>query len=555
MKQVIGLMILINAIFVNTRSLQLEELANPCTPESLYSLKYYYPHPHDDSRYIECDPWGQMHVKACPENSKWNSWISSCVIQMPDNEEPKQMITNEAQTCTFYGNWKCQNGGFCNQPKCFCLSNFAGEFCEQASPSIGVFGQLINESFSLENYKLQRLELFKEYDLNGTIQMSFDKLVNNLVEDFLKLIYPNAFHLREFMLQSEVDLGYTSVILKLLQTAKYSFDNFDSFFRIFLELLDRLVEYLPQHVPNVQEEARRSYEAYLNHIKSNNISDINDYPELIKAIASSINEKSHLSRDEIKQAINDEFNETLSLSYNLFRSLNQFDDELSMKGVNYTNAQTVEAILNFTQDDSIIRLISQLNKRNVLTWDSLSYYGCIYVISSYLTPTIENITSTHMAYSMPGIEHISQVETKPADLTDHYIEESSFKHSTQPVLKTDEDFLTETILKEISRGLSSQFNSTLEPLVNSNFTEDEFTNSTNLPKQMISRRKLGRKGKILEMLATESYLKESVPGSTRVEFSEMKTTLPISNSTVDSEALNMETTRNYQKSEDYFILE
>jgi hypothetical protein len=423
----LALVFLVNAIFINAKSIQIE-IVNPCTPDGLYTLQYYYPYPSDDSRFIECDPWGQMYVKMCPQGSKWNSWISSCVIQVPDDNivMPKVMIYNESQSCSFYGNSTCQNGGYCNQfiieSKCFCPSNFVGDFCEVASPSMGAFGQLINDSFSIELYKRQRPLSSDSLAFNTTFdtsivldeltkkrveeylvkypngEMRFDTLINYLVQDFLSQLYPSAFYLREFLMVNEVAMGYTSAIPNLLQTAKYSYDNFDNLFKIFEEVLNRLAAYLPKHMPQVKEEAQSFFNVY--DMIFTRFTSVGNFTKLTN-FTSEMPNKTDLTREEMKESIHDDFNTTLSLSYDLFRYLNRFDDDLSVKGANYTSDQMQQAIVNFTADSITTQLLSDVSVEITSIWDSMSFYGFWYIISSFVVPNA-NVVSKHVPFSVPS---------------------------------------------------------------------------------------------------------------------------------------------------------
>jgi hypothetical protein len=423
----LALVFLVNAIFINAKSIQ-KEIVNPCTPDGLYTLQYYYPYPNDDSRFIECDPWGQMYVKMCSQGSRWNSWISSCVIQVPDDnrEMPKVMIYNETQSCSFYGNSTCQNGGYCNQfiieSKCFCPSNFVGDFCEVASSSMGAFGQLINDSFSIELYKRQRPLSSDSLTFNTTFdtsivldeltkkrveeylvkypngEMRFDTLINYLVQDFLSQLYPSAFYLREFLMVNEVAMGYTSAIPNLLQTAKYSYDNFDNLFKIFVEVLERLAAYLPKHMPQVKEEAQSFFNVY--DMIFTRFTTVGNFTKLTN-FTSEMSNKTDLTRAEMKESIHDDFNATLSLSYDLFRYLNRFDDDLSVKGNNYTSDQMQQAIVNFTADSITSQLLSDVSLKITSIWDSMSFYGFWYIISSYVVPN-DSVVSKHVPFSIPS---------------------------------------------------------------------------------------------------------------------------------------------------------
>jgi len=415
----ITLFVLVNAFLLNAKSLPTVE--NPCSVEGLYSLQFYYPYPNDDLRYIECDPWGRMSVKECPVGSKWNSWLSSCVMVAPEREQQIPVMSNDslsASFCTYFGNWSCQHDGYCNQflmeSKCFCLADFSGPYCERAAPSQGAFGQIINETFSLDLYKRQRPLANDSLGFNTTIdttmildevtkqrvqkylnlypngEMRFDTLINYLVQDFLSQLYPSSFFLREFLLSSEIAMGYTNAIPNLLQSAKYAYDHFDQFFAIYVQVLDKLVDYLPKHMPKVKDEAQMFFEVY--DMIFTRFSSMNNNFSRVANLSDEMENRTDLTRDEMRQNIYDDFNATLSIAYDLFRYLNVFDDELSVRGQNYTAEEMQYAIGNFSMDDETNRMLSELSVRGTYIWESLSFYGFWYVISSYVVPPSVNST-------------------------------------------------------------------------------------------------------------------------------------------------------------------
>jgi len=495
---------MVNAILVNARSVPQIEVVNPCTPDGLYTLQYYHPYPNDDSRFIECDPWGQMYVKMCPEGSKWNSWISTCVVQVPDESGNKQKISSlkETQSCSFYGNSTCKNGGYCNrfmdESKCFCLSNFVGFFCEEASTSMGAFGQIINNSFSIEEYKQQRPQQIDSLLLNTTIdtsvgldeltkkrieeylskypngEMRFDILINYLVQDLLKELYPASFTLKEFIVESEVTVAYTTAIPSLLQTAKYSYDNFDKLFSIFVEVLDRLADYLPKQMPNVKEEAKEFFNVYdMIFTRSNNVSNY----------SSGMMNRTELSRDEMRQKIHEDFNATLNLAYDLFKHLNRFDDDLSVRGANYSNIEMRLAVLNFTFDPMTGHLITELTLSTQLIWESMSFYGFWYVVSSYVVPNL-NQTSNHVAYSMDGMAHVQFNKANP-DKTFDSLKDVTVEQPKQSDLKQDElsDALDSGLVPKIDLPTSEPITSTTE----------QISSTTMKTKLIMARRKFANK--------------------------------------------------------------
>ena len=204
-----------------------------------------------------------------------------------------------------------------------------------------------------------------------------------MVQDFLTHIFPNAFFLREFLTESEIAMGYTSAIPNLFQTAKYSFDRFENFFTVYHEILDSLIDYLPKHVPKITKEAQAFFDVYdMIYAKFTTMGNFSKVLDFSDEMAN----RTDLTRDEMKQSIYEDFNATLSYSYDLFRYLNRFDDELSVRGLNFTSEQMQEAIFNFTLDPETNVLLGEINLRSTSIWDSLSFYGFWYVISSYVVP-------------------------------------------------------------------------------------------------------------------------------------------------------------------------
>ncbi|KAK3599232.1 hypothetical protein CHS0354_012840 [Potamilus streckersoni] len=51
---------------------------NPCVPGS---NEYYYPHPSDPHKFIQCDQYGDAYEKTCQLNEVWNNVIKSCYYQ------------------------------------------------------------------------------------------------------------------------------------------------------------------------------------------------------------------------------------------------------------------------------------------------------------------------------------------------------------------------------------------------------------------------------------------------------------------------------------------
>lgn len=318
MKFICGVLLLISYVAsLPIEKTQLPE-KNPCTLEALYSVRYFHPYSLDEKKYIKCDQWGQMTVRMCPEGSKWDSLMMDCmflnrtvdgpVLDLDEIKRNETMTITENKLCTLYGNHSCLNGGVCSHDlKCLCFANTSGDYCEINKPSGGLFGRIINESFSIEEYKksqqlsLSAMGINDTFDYNMTLfdqsimdpvtldkvnkyfamfsngSMRFDTLVNLFTEDFLSFIFPDLFFLREFSIPTEMQMGFSNAIPRLLSIAKYSYDRFEQIFAIYEETLVRLSKFLIEKQPSIKAEAKAFYEVY--HLLSKKLDKLYNYTE------------------------------------------------------------------------------------------------------------------------------------------------------------------------------------------------------------------------------------------------------------------------------------
>jgi hypothetical protein len=426
------LAILLLAIACSVYGASVPTVENPCTQDQLYSLRYYQPYSLSERQYIECTPWNGYIVRDCYANAKWSSWLYRCsdealekslnmsavptvpVTFKQDVPIPDLPIVN-LTTCLYYGNETCVNGGICNMyptgGRCACLSNTTGEYCQTTDfVSIGIFGQLINASFSLDTYRQNRplLDEFYAY-ANGSIDASvvqcnktreriaeylalypngtvrFDMLVNYLIQDYMTLLYPWQFFLQEFSYQSEVAMGYINAIPGLLMSSKYSYDKFDDVWALYDDVLQRLVKYLPQYMPNIKHEAELFFQIYdgffKQFVKSVNVSDIH-------VDGNVYGNASAVTVDMIKSKIRRDFNKTLDLSWDLFRALGRFDEEIGVRAsssIAQLNASYVQDLVsNFSISANVTDLLGALSEINAEIWDEMTFYGFWYVVSEYV---------------------------------------------------------------------------------------------------------------------------------------------------------------------------
>ncbi|GFO43935.1 collagen alpha-1(xiv) chain [Plakobranchus ocellatus] len=54
-------------------------LSNPCTPIALQNGVLFHPVPNDRTKFIQCDLWGQAFLMDCPNGFVWNATYKVCV--------------------------------------------------------------------------------------------------------------------------------------------------------------------------------------------------------------------------------------------------------------------------------------------------------------------------------------------------------------------------------------------------------------------------------------------------------------------------------------------
>jgi hypothetical protein len=254
------------------------------------------------------------------------------------------------------------------------------------------FNTTIDVTLISDELTRQRVQEYLNKYPHGEIR--FDTLVNYIVQDILEQLYPSAFYLKEFMLESEIASGYSTAIPNLLQTAKYAYDNFQNFFKIFVQVLDGLVEYLPKQMSHVQEEAQLFLKIY--NVVYTKFGTIGNFSKVSNFTGHMVN-RTGLSRDELRKIIFEDFNKTLCLSHKMFKCLNIFDDELAVKGINFTQEQMQEEITKFTFD--LAETLTKINLISTSIWDSMSFYGFWHIVSSLVYPK-GNIPSVKVPFVM-----------------------------------------------------------------------------------------------------------------------------------------------------------
>jgi hypothetical protein len=301
--------------------------------------------------------------------------------------------------------------------RCACLANTTGEYCQYKNVTVkstGVFGQLINDSFSLDTYRQNRPLLDEFYAAqNGSIDasqvqcnqtrariaeylalypngtMRFDMLVNYLIQDYMTVIYPWQFFLQEFAYPSEMAMGYINAIPGLLMSSKYAYDKFDNFWSVLEDILQHLVKYLPEHLPNIRHEADLFFQIYDGFFRQFEKNGANLTTGMLTDEFGNV---SAVNVDMIKEKIRRDFNKTLSLSWDLFRTLGRFDEEIGVRAasgqINATYVQ--ELVANFSMSDNVTTLIGQVGESNAEIWDSTTFFAFWYVVSDYVSEDLLN---------------------------------------------------------------------------------------------------------------------------------------------------------------------
>ncbi|XP_033745461.1 uncharacterized protein LOC117330975 [Pecten maximus] len=53
-----------------------QNVPNPCTSNS---NRVYFPHPGDNTKFLQCDRFGRMYIVQCPAGELYNQATTSCI--------------------------------------------------------------------------------------------------------------------------------------------------------------------------------------------------------------------------------------------------------------------------------------------------------------------------------------------------------------------------------------------------------------------------------------------------------------------------------------------
>jgi len=395
------------------------ELAAMCTSSSQF--KYYIAHPHDMTKYIQCDPWGTAKVMSCMEGKQWDAWTLNC--EWPKDIKNLTAVWTDLElslniTDTVDCNkeqFKCLNKGVCKKIKeewgCMCAEGFFGEFCEMQMDMAFVYADIMNGTFMFkkyeemilsenitENFDIAYYEKYKKdidpktYDELVAYLSKFDKkdvrydiLINFLVSDILKDLYPDAFYLTQFNASTHYVSTMVRLIPNLLSYSKYSFDRYEEVLVEFMKCLDRVVELIKTQKPK-WEELATEYITLTNMF-------VNQTTELLsKEQHIPITEPTTVKTDKPLKSISDhdfkilmreEFNKTYVNSVKLIEKLAEFQKSVLLGEKKDPALATVtlgESKLPGTME--VIALFEEIEHTGAEIWMSLNNYGFWYVTNS-----------------------------------------------------------------------------------------------------------------------------------------------------------------------------
>lgn len=407
---------------------------NPCA--STRNFNYYIPFPNDTDRYIQCDPWGTGIVKQCEEGTVWNTWALKC-DKIESVHNLTLVLPHRIFNCSLTGH-QCLNGGVCTESslggdRCICSPEFTGPMCESKVDTNDLTHEILNGTFSIhkfyeflkgQNITVDVAEYAKYKDLldNATYealmeymslykgtQVRYDTLVNNLVENILEDIYPDAAYLSTFnsSVVSVVDL--VQLIPNLMSYAKYSQERYQDVFAKYQEVLHHLTTYLNStenmHLESMRKEALEYSQLtaiFLNQTVSMlnaTAANVSSTPEMFlnnHHSAGAANEQP--TEEEVRERLRINFNKTLAATSRLYQSLESFQIqvmELVKNGTTDVYSLTLEqSNLNGTAE--VKKLLDQITCSSIKVWDSLVNYG-FWFITTMMTTTADALAHQQLA--------------------------------------------------------------------------------------------------------------------------------------------------------------
>jgi hypothetical protein len=405
---------------------------NPCA--STRNFNYYIPFPNDTARYIQCDPWGTGIVKQCDEGTVWNTWSLRC-DKIENVHNTTLILPHRVFNCSLTGH-QCLNGGVCTESslggdRCICRPEYTGPVCESKVDINDLTHEILNGTFRIhqfyEQLKAQNITVdvaeyakYKDMLDNATYQalmeymslykgtqVRYDTLVNNLVENILEDIYPDAAYLSVFNSSTVSVVDLVQLIPNLMSYAKYSQERYQDVFAKYQEVLHRLTSYL-NSTDNMHWESMRHEALEYSHLTAvflnqtvsmlnvTNVSSSTPHEMIWNSHHAASNEQP--TEEEVRERLRISFNKTLTATSRLYESLESFQNqvmELVQNGTTDVYSLTLEqSNLNGTAE--VKKLLDQITCSSIKVWDSLVNYG-FWFITTMLTTTADDLAHQQLA--------------------------------------------------------------------------------------------------------------------------------------------------------------
>jgi len=369
-------------------------------------FKYYLPHPSNSVKYVVCDPWGTGLIRSCPEGQLFDQWALKCSLldevrnmtfTMPTIEQPQTTLTcNSSESL-------CLNNGVCFESsgslRCMCSSEFTGQFCESAiSSQTSLYSEIMNGTFSYREFQRQLIELnvtrndatqyerYKEildkdvydelmkYLLSfGKDEVRFDLILNELIEDVLEDIYPDAEYLASFNASSQQIVDMVRFIPNLLSYAKYSFERYEVVFQQYRTVLDRLLVLL-----NTTEPVLRTHAFEYSQLTAMILNRTQETSETSQVFSQM--DGARMSESDVRTTIGSGYNSTLESTQRLFKLLDRFQTFVTEELVK--NPKTLGLTLGeskFPICSEVLEIFKEISTFSAQIWENLVQYGFWYV--------------------------------------------------------------------------------------------------------------------------------------------------------------------------------
>jgi hypothetical protein len=387
---------------------------NPC--ENNRNFNYYLAYPNETTRYIQCDPWGTGTIKTCLKGLIWNMWALKCDDAKNIRNSTTFILPHKVFNCSMSGH-ECLNGGVCTESslggdRCVCKPDWTGQACETRVDTSDLTHEILNGTFSIEKFRkhveslnitidvadyarykdildnVTYVQLNKYLALYKGREVRYDTLFNNLVENILQNIYPDAAFLSAFNSTSVSVVELIQIIPNLMSYSKYSLERYQDVFAKYQQVLNSLVKYLNSmnnKLPNLRAQAIQYSEltsVFMNHTVQQ---DNNSSASVSEASLFTADTNHHLSEEQIRESLHTQFSATMNVTERLFSGLDKFQNEVMQLVKNNTrdvfSLTLKESKLPGTAE--VQDMLDQIVSSGQNIWDSLVNYGFWFVTTVY----------------------------------------------------------------------------------------------------------------------------------------------------------------------------